>query len=92
VVNSRRIRWAGHVARMGGMIKAYTVLVEETEGGRPRGAQKNNVKTHLTEIWCDFVTQIGWTRTETGGGPLRTLRWNFGFHERQSGTAERLSA
>jgi hypothetical protein len=39
-IKSRRMRWAGHVARMGEERKVYRVWVEEPEGkwplGRPR--------------------------------------------------------
>jgi hypothetical protein len=37
VITSRRMRWAGHVARMGKRIKAYTILVGRSEGKRPLG-------------------------------------------------------
>jgi hypothetical protein len=35
VINSRRMRWAGHVARMGYRKGAYRVLVGTPEGKRP---------------------------------------------------------
>jgi hypothetical protein len=34
---SRRIRWAGHVARMGEERKVYKVLAGKPEGKRPLG-------------------------------------------------------
>jgi hypothetical protein len=34
-VKSRRMRWAGHVARMGEERKVYKVLVGKLEGKRP---------------------------------------------------------
>jgi hypothetical protein len=37
VTKSRRLRWAGHVARMWGRIGAYRVLVGKPEGRRPLG-------------------------------------------------------
>jgi len=37
VIKSRRMRWAGHVAHMGGRRGAYTVLVGRTEGRRLLG-------------------------------------------------------
>jgi hypothetical protein len=37
VVNLRRMRWAGHVARVGEKIGAYSVLVGKPEGRRPLG-------------------------------------------------------
>jgi hypothetical protein len=35
VIKSRRLRWAGHVARMGERRGAYRVLVGKPEGRRP---------------------------------------------------------
>jgi len=37
VIQSRRIRWEGHVARMGEGRGVYMVLVEKPEGRRPLG-------------------------------------------------------
>ena len=37
VIKSRRMRWAGHVARMGEERGAYRVLVGKPEGQRPLG-------------------------------------------------------
>jgi hypothetical protein len=34
-INSRRMRWAGHVARMGGKRKMYRILVGKREEKRP---------------------------------------------------------
>jgi hypothetical protein len=47
VVKSRRIRWAGHVARMREERGVHRVLVEKPEGkrtlGRPRRRWENNI-------------------------------------------------
>jgi len=37
VIKSRRMRWAGHVVRMGGERGVYRVLVGKAEGRRPLG-------------------------------------------------------
>ena len=37
VIKSRRMRWAGHVSRMGEERGAYRVLVGKPEGKRPLG-------------------------------------------------------
>jgi len=54
VVKSRRMRWAGHVARMGQERGVYRVLVEKPEGkrplGRPRRRWEDNIKTDLQEV------------------------------------------
>jgi len=51
VIKSRRIRWAGHVARMGEESGVYRVLVGKPEGnksmGRPRRRWVYNIRTDL---------------------------------------------
>jgi hypothetical protein len=37
LIKSRRMRWAGYVARMGEGIGAYRILVRRPEGRRPLG-------------------------------------------------------
>jgi len=37
VIKSRRMSWAGHVARIGEMRNAYKMLVGKPEGKRPLG-------------------------------------------------------
>ncbi|KAJ4436763.1 hypothetical protein ANN_16895 [Periplaneta americana] len=52
-IKSRRLRWAGHVARMGESRNAYRVLVGRPEGkrplGRPRRRWEDNIKMDLSE-------------------------------------------
>ncbi|KAJ4438940.1 hypothetical protein ANN_14894 [Periplaneta americana] len=56
-IKSRRLRWAGHVARMGESRNAYRVLVERPEGkrplGRPRRRWEDNIKMDLREVGYD---------------------------------------
>jgi hypothetical protein len=40
MIKSRRMRWAGHVARMGKKRNAYRILVGKPEGKRPPGRQR----------------------------------------------------
>jgi hypothetical protein len=40
MIKSRRMRWAGHVARMGETWNAYRILVGKPEGKRPLGRPK----------------------------------------------------
>jgi hypothetical protein len=53
VIKSRRMRWAGHAARMGEGRGVYTVLVGRLEGkrplGRPRHKWEDNIKRDLRE-------------------------------------------
>jgi hypothetical protein len=37
IITSRRMRWAGHVVRMGGKRNVYKLLVRKPEGKRPLG-------------------------------------------------------
>ena len=54
VVKSRRMRWAGHVARMGEDRGVHRVLVGKPEGkrplGRPRRRREDNIKMDLQEV------------------------------------------
>jgi hypothetical protein len=54
MIKSRRMRWAGHVARMGKKRSAYRILVGMPEGkrplGRPRRRWVDNIKIDLIEI------------------------------------------
>ena len=56
VIKSRRIKWAGHVARMGEERGVYRVLVGKPEGkrslGRPRCRLVDNIRTDLQEEGC----------------------------------------
>ena len=56
-LKSRRLRWAGHVARMEQSRCAYRVLVGKPEGkrplGRPRHKWEDNIKMDLREVDCD---------------------------------------
>jgi hypothetical protein len=40
IIKSRRMRWTGHVARMGEKRNAYRILVEKPQGKRPLGKPK----------------------------------------------------
>jgi hypothetical protein len=54
VIKSRRLRWAGHVARAGERRGAYRALVGKPEGrrplGRPRRRWEDNIKMDLREV------------------------------------------
>jgi len=52
--SSRKMRWAGHVARMGEKRGAYSVLVGKPEEkrplGRPRRRWEDNIKMDLQKV------------------------------------------
>ncbi|KAJ4436544.1 hypothetical protein ANN_16575 [Periplaneta americana] len=56
-ITPRRLRWPGHVARMGESRNAYRVLVGRPEGkrplGRPRRRWEDNIKMELREVGYD---------------------------------------
>ena len=62
MIKSRRIRWAGRVARIGEMGGAYRVLVGKPEGkrplGRPRHRWEDNIKMDLHEVGCGGMDWI----------------------------------
>ena len=63
VLKSRRMRWAGHVARMGEERGMYRVLVEKPERksplGRPRRRWEDNIRLDLQEMGCGYMDWIG---------------------------------
>jgi len=78
VVKWRRMRWAGHAARMCEMRSVYKILVGKSEGkrplGRPRRRWKDNIGMDLKEIslgwnwftWLRIATsdELFWTGNE----------------------------
>ena len=63
VIKSKRMRWAGHVARMGEERGVYRVLVGKPEGRRPLGRLRrrwvDNIRMDLQEVGCGYVDWIG---------------------------------
>jgi hypothetical protein len=66
MIKSRRMRWAGHVARMGEM-NAYRILVGKQEGKRPLGRPR---RRWVDNIKMDGMVLIGlfWLRIGTSAG------------------------
>jgi hypothetical protein len=62
VFKSRRLGWAGHVARMGEGRGVYRILVGRPEGkrplGKPRRRWEDNIKMDLKEIGIDGANWI----------------------------------
>jgi hypothetical protein len=63
IIKSRRMRWAGHVARMREKRNVYRLLVGKPEGKRPLGRTRrrwiDNIKMDLSEIGLSVVDWIG---------------------------------
>jgi len=62
LIKSRKMRWAGHVARMGGEEKRIQGLVRKPEGkeplGRPMRRWENSIKMDLQEVGCGVMDWI----------------------------------
>ena len=62
VIKWRRMRWVGHVARMGEESGVYRVLVGKPEGkrplGRPRRKWLDNIRMDLQEVGCGYMDWI----------------------------------
>ena len=74
VIKSRRMRWAGHVARMGEGRGVYRVLVGKPEGRNhwgDLGVDGRIILGWISRKWDMCIwTGLGWPRIETGGGRL----------------------
>jgi transcription termination factor 2 len=71
MIMSRRMRWAGHVARMGEKRNEYRILVGKPEGkrplGRPGSRWVDNMKVDLREIGWDGVDWTDLAQNRDGG-------------------------
>jgi len=70
VIDSRRMRWAGHVACKGERRGVYRVLVGQPEGkrrlGRPSLRWDDNIKMDLQEVGCGGVSWIELAQDKNG--------------------------
>jgi len=62
VIKSRRMRWAGHVARIDEERGLYRVLVGKPEGRRPLGRLRrrwvDNIRMDRQELGCGYMDWI----------------------------------
>jgi hypothetical protein len=74
MIKSRRLKWAGNMARMGERIGAYRALVGKPERrrplGRPRHKWEDNIKMDLRQMGWGTWTGSILLRIGTGGGLL----------------------
>jgi hypothetical protein len=82
IIRSRRMRWAGHVARMEEKGSVYRLLVGRPEGKRPLGRPRRR--------WVDNIRMdVGWGDVDRIGLAQDRNRWralvnsvlNLRFHE-----------
>jgi hypothetical protein len=71
IIKSRRMRWSGHVARMGEERNAYRLLARKPGGKRPLGTPRriwvDNIKMDLGEIVWGILTGLIWFRIRKSG-------------------------
>ena len=74
MIKSRRMRWAGHVARMGEERGVYKFLEGKPDGrnqGGDLGVDGRIILERISRRWdVGIWTGLGWPRIETGGGRL----------------------
>jgi hypothetical protein len=64
VIKARRMRWAGHVARMGEVRGAYNILVGRPEGRRPLGSPRRRWEDNIkmgqgNRVWGCGLNSLG---------------------------------
>ena len=72
MIKSKRLRWAGHVARIEGCRSAFKILTGKPTGkrhlGRPRRRWEDNIRMDLEEIgisagnWVDLAQDMNYWR------------------------------
>ena len=68
---SRRMRWAGHVARVGDRGDVYRVLVGNPEGNRPPGRPRRRWEDNIKTKWdVGAWTVSSWNSIGAGGWHL----------------------
>jgi hypothetical protein len=71
IIKSRRMRWAGHVTRMGEKRDACRLLVVKPEGKRPLGRPRRR--------WMDYIrmnlVEVGWGDVDWIGLAQDRDRW-----------------
>jgi hypothetical protein len=67
IIKSRRMRWAGHVARIGEKRNAYRILVRMPERKRPLGRPRRR--------WVDNIKmdRMGWYGLDLSGSKYRPV-------------------
>ena len=83
VIKSRRMRWAGHVARIGAERGVYRILVGKAEGTRPLGRPwhrwVDNNRMDFHEVRCGYIDWIGLPQDKEIWRKLVSVAMNFGF-------------
>ena len=81
MAKSRRMRWAGHVARMGQGRGVYRVMVGKSERKRPLGRPRRRWEDNVKKWEGVLGTGWSWLRIGTGCGHLWVRWWTYGYHK-----------
>jgi hypothetical protein len=85
VIKSRKLRWAGHVARMGEERGVCGILVGKPEGKRPLGRCRrrweDNMRMDLLEVGCGGVDWIGLAQGRDRWRAIVNVVMNLGVHK-----------
>lgn len=75
VIKWKRIRWTGHVARIGETRNTYKILVGRSEWNSPLERTRHKWKDNRVEVWSVFsFLRIGYSVVL-----LWTWKWTFGL-------------
>jgi hypothetical protein len=88
IIKLRRMRWAGHVARMGEKRNVYRLLLGMPEGKRPLGRPRRrwvDIRIDLGEIGWSDVDWIGLAQDRNRWRALVNSVLNLGFHKMLGG-------
>jgi hypothetical protein len=81
VIKARKMRWVGHVARIGDVRGACSILVGRPEGRRPLGRSRcrweDNIKMDLREIGFGDVDWIHLAQDRDGWQALVNMAMNL---------------
>ena len=82
VIKLKRMRWAGHVARIGEERGMYRVLVRKPEGrkplGRPRLRWVDNIRMYLQEVGSGYMDWIALAQDRDRWRTLANAVMNLG--------------
>jgi hypothetical protein len=82
IMKSRRMRWAGHVARKGKKRNAYRLSEGKRPLGRPRLWRVDNIRVDLGEVGWGDGDLIALAQDRNRRRALVRIRyWTFGFHQ-----------
>ena len=85
MIKSRRLRWAGHVARMKEGRSDFKILTGKPTGkrplGRPRRGWEDNIRIDLEDIGINAGNRVDSAQDRNYWRALLNAALNLGFHK-----------